>query len=271
MSWKDAAKKVLEEAGEPLHYTDITERILDQGLKINFGATPAATVNATINAAIKTEGSAGVFERTEPGEYGLRTWGKPSLKPDDDADSGSLEAFGMYWQRNDVYWASKPRLLGRTHPKADRVDLAGQQGVVVLPAALPRHDVYWASKPRLLGRTHPKADRVDLAGQQGVYLLYDENGVVVYVGQATKQSIGQRLAQHTKDRLRGRWQRFSWFGIRPVDEDGRLGLVAAGTITPARLTSTLEALLIEALEPRQNRAGSSYSGIEYLQVTDPKL
>ena len=232
MSWKDAAKKVLEEAGEPLHYTDITERILDQGLKINFGATPAATVNATINAAIKTEGSAGVFERTEPGEYGLRTWGKPSLKPDDDADSGSLEAFGMYWQRNDVYWASKPRLLGRTHPKADRVDLAGQQGV---------------------------------------YLLYDENGVVVYVGQATKQSIGQRLAQHTKDRLRGRWQRFSWFGIRPVDEDGRLGLVAAGTITPARLTSTLEALLIEALEPRQNRAGSSYSGIEYLQVTDPKL
>ena len=47
--------------------------------------------------------------------------------------------------------------------------------------------------------------------------------------------------------------------------------MAAGTITPARLTSTLEALLIEALEPRQNRAGSSYSGIEYLQVTDPKL
>ena len=175
MSWKDAAKKVLEEAGEPLHYTDITERILDQGLKINFGATPAATVNATINAAIKTEGSAGVFERTGPGEYGLRTWGKPSLKPDDDADSGSLEAFGMYWQRNDVYWASNPRLLGRTHPKADRVDLAGQQGV---------------------------------------YLLYDQDGAVVYVGQATKQSIGQRLAQHTKDRLRGRWQRFSWFGIR---------------------------------------------------------
>ena len=232
MSWKDAAKKVLEEAGEPLHYTDITERILDQGLKINFGATPAATVNATINAASKTEGSAGVFERTGPGEYGLRTWGKPSLKPDDDADSGSLEAFGMYWQRNDVYWASKPRLLGRTHPKADRVDLAGQQGV---------------------------------------YLLYDQDGVVVYVGQATKQSIGQRLAQHTKDRLRGRWQRFSWFGIRPVDEDGSLGLVTAGTITPARLISTLEALLIEALEPRQNRAGSSYSGIEYLQVTDPKL
>jgi hypothetical protein len=50
-----------------------------------------------------------------------------------------------------------------------------------------------------------------------------------------------------------------------------LSPVAAGTITPAQLISTLEALLIEALEPRQNRSGSSYSGEEYIQVTDPKL
>ncbi len=111
---------------------------------------------------------------------------------------------------------------------------------------------------------------MDLAGQAGVYLLYDEHRVVVYVGQATK-SIGKRLAQHTLDRLTGRWQRFSWFGIRPVTEDGMLGSVAAGTITPERLISTLEALLIEALEPRQNRAGSSYSGEEYIQADDPQL
>ena len=134
-----------------------------------------------------------------------------------------------------------------------------------------RGRVNWAGKPRLFGRAHPKADRVDLAGQQGVYLLYDENRVVVYVGQAAKQSIGQRLAQHTSDRLTGRWQRFSWFGIRPVAEDGKLGSVKAVTITPKQLISTLEALLIEALEPRQNRAGSSYSGEEYIQANDPKL
>ena len=101
--------------------------------------------------------------------------------------------------------------------------------------------------------------------------MYDENRVVVYVGQAAKQSIGQRLAQHTSDRLTGRWQRFSWFGIRPVAEDGKLGSVKAVTITPKQLISTLEALLIEALEPRQNRAGSSYSGEEYIQANDPKL
>ena len=232
MSWKDAAQKVLEDAGRPLHYSDITDRILSQGLKTTAGATPASTVNATISSAIVKEGPAGVFERTGSGEYGLKTGGKPGAGSDDDAESGSLEAFGVYWERSRVIWAGKPRLFGRAHPKADRVDLAGQQGV---------------------------------------YLLYDENRVVVYVGQAAKQSIGQRLAQHTVDRLTGRWQRFSWFGIRPVAEDGKLGSVAAGKITPKQLISTLEALLIEALEPRQNRAGSSYSGEEYIQVTDPKL
>ena len=231
MSWKDAAQKVLEDAGEPLHYKDIADRILGQGLKTTAGATPASTVNATISAVIQKEGSAGVFERTGRGEYGLKTGGKPEAAPDDDAESGSLEAFGVYWER-------------------DRVN--------------------WAGKPRLFGRSHPKADRVNLAGQHGVYLLYDEYRVVVYVGQTAKQSIWQRLAQHNSGRLTGRWQRFSWFGIRPVAADGKLGDVATGTITPERLIRTLEALLIEALEPRQNRAGSSYSGEEYIQADDPQ-
>ena len=231
MSWKDAAKKVLEDADGPLHYQDITDRILGQGLKTTAGATPAATVNATISSAILKEGSAGAFERTGPGKYGLRTGGKSEAAPDEDGESGSLEAFGVYWER------------GR---------------------------VNWTGKPRLFGRSHPKADRVNLAGQHGVYLLYDELRVVVYVGQAAKQSIWQRLAQHNAGRLAGRWQRFSWFGIRPVAADGKLGDVATGTITPERLIATLEALLIEALEPRQNRAGSSYSGEEYIQADDPQ-
>ena len=231
MSWKDAAKKVLEDAVKPLHYKDIADRILDQGLKTTAGATPAASVNATISTAIQKEGPAGVFKRTGRGEYGLKTGGKSEAAPDDDAESGSLEAFGVYWERGQVNWAGNPRLFGRAHPKADRVNLADQIGV---------------------------------------YLLYDEHRVVVYVGQATQQSIWRRLAQHTSDRLMGRWQRFSWFGIRPVGEDGKLGSVAAGTITPKRLISTLEALLIEALEPRQNRAGSSYSGEEYIQADDLK-
>ena len=232
MSWRDAAAKVLEDAAKPLHHTEIADRILDQGLKEKFGATPQATVSATLSAAIKSEGSACVFERTGKGEYALRGRAESGSEDDGDAEFGSLEAFSVYWKR----------------------DL-----------------VQWASGSRLFGRTHPRADRVNLAGQRGVYLLYDENGAVVYVGKAARQSIAQRLAQHTRDRLTGRWERFSWFGIRPVDDDGKLGDVAAGTITPDRLVSALEGLLIEALEPRQNRAGSRHSGIEYLQATDPRM
>lgn len=232
MSWRDAVTKILEEAGEPLHFTEIADQILDQRLKERYGATPQATVNATISKAIKEEGSGCVFVRTGRGEYALRGRGDSGPDGDGDAESGSLEAFGVYWKRSLVQWSSGSRLFGRTHPRADRVNLAGQQGV---------------------------------------YLLYDENGAVVYVGKAVRQSIAQRLAQHTRDRLTGRWERFSWFGIRPVDNDGELGDVVVGTITPDRLISALEALLIEALEPRQNRAGSSHSGIEYVQAADPQM
>lgn len=232
MPWKDAAKKVLEEVGAPLHYVEITDRILDQGLKKKFGATPHRTLNAIISTAIQTEGPACIFERTDRGVFALKGRSRPEPGPDDDAESGSLEAFGMYWNRDDVLWSSNPRL--------------------------------W-------GRIRPKADKVDLGGQLGVYILYDHLGRIVYTGKAASQSIGRRLRQHTSNHLTGRWQRFSWFGIRPVGEDGKLRQAATGTMTPERLISTLEALLIEALEPHKNYAGSSHSGSEYIQVRDHRL
>jgi len=227
MTWKDAIQKVLEDADGPLHFKEITDRILDQGLKTTIGATPGRTVIATISIEIRKEG---IFERMGRGFYRLATGGKSEAGTDDDEESGSLEAFGMYWNRQRVKWSGTPRLFGKSHPKAARVNLADQYGV---------------------------------------YLLYDAYREVVYVGQVSKQPIWQRLAQHTSDRLTSRWHRFSWFGIRPVAEDGELGDVSTGTITPQRLIRTLEALLIEALEPRQNRVRTSYSGKEYIQATDP--
>lgn len=154
MSWKDAARKVLEDSGTSLHYVDIADRILDQGLKKKFGATPHRTLNSVISTAIQAEGAACLFERTDTGVYALR--GRRPVEPgtDDDAEAGSLEAFGMHWKREDVLWSTNPRL--------------------------------WA-------RIRPKADKVDLGGQLGVYVLYDDLGRVVYTGQAAKQSIGRRL------------------------------------------------------------------------------
>lgn len=48
MTWKEAIRKVLLEEGGPLHYTDITTRIFENGYKgkNECGATPEQTVCA---------------------------------------------------------------------------------------------------------------------------------------------------------------------------------------------------------------------------------
>jgi len=43
----------------------------------------------------------------------------------------------------------------------------------------------------------------------GLYVLY-QNKKIVYIGRSTK-NIRKRLVDHTKDRLRDKWDSFSWF------------------------------------------------------------
>jgi hypothetical protein len=83
--------------------------------------------------------------------------------------------------------------------------------------------------------------------------------------------MGKRLYEHTIDRLGSRWNRFSWFGLLNVTDEG--GLVEAPIkVTLPSLIATLEALLIEALEPPQNRKrGDDFSVMEYIQDIDPEI
>ena len=86
--------------------------------------------------------------------------------------------------------------------------------------------------------------------------------------------MGNRLYQHNSDRLRGRQNRFSWFGLRKVLPNGNLVDLDPFGIktTQKKLIATLEAILIEGLEPPQNRKrGDDIGAIEYLQGTDPKI
>ena len=48
MQFKDAAYKILKEAGQPLHYRDIAERALIAGLLETSGQTPEATMGAML-------------------------------------------------------------------------------------------------------------------------------------------------------------------------------------------------------------------------------
>jgi hypothetical protein len=114
------------------------------------------------------------------------------------------------------------------------------------------------------------ATPVDFHKQLGIYLLYDGREVV-YVGRTTDRPLGRRLYEHTKDRMSARWDRFSWFGLLPVSETGVLGSLPV-QYDSAKLIPALEAILIEALEPRQNRKrGDDLAAVEYLQKVDPEI
>lgn len=133
-----------------------------------------------------------------------------------------------------------------------------------------REKVLW-ERPKLLGCQQIGSTQVDFASQFGVYMLHDRREVL-YVGRTTDQSFGTRIKEHTINRLNGRWDRFSWFGVYPVREDGSLDTSAQPNYSLTNLITTMEALLIEGLEPRQNRKrGDGFQAIEYLQVEDPEI
>lgn len=242
MAWREAVVEVLKEEGGALHYTAIAERIVSEGLRDAVGATPAATVNAIITTSLRSEGEGSPFRRVSRGEYVLAT---------------QLEA--------------KPTESAGEAASANEEPLEGSEGPIqALGMYWDRNLVRWTSSPVILGRQQIGADVVDMAEQRGIYLLHDVREVV-YIGRCTDRPLGKRLYEHTCDRLNARWTRFSWFGLCPVLEDGTLdelkGVHSADTVIAA-----MEALLIEALEPAQNRRrGDGFSGAEFIQAEDPEI
>lgn len=242
-TWRDAIDAVLSASPTALHYQEITERIISQGLRTSLGATPAATVNAQISTSIKKEGDQSPYVRVEKGTFMFKggTQGNAvvtpvalpeSAEPEevDEEQYDIVTSFGMFWRRQSVLWQSAPKLLG-----------IQQKGAVT----------------------------VDFSKQAGIYMLYDGREVI-YVGRATS-SLGKRLYDHTYDRLASRWDRFSWFGLLPIAENGAIGNLP-GNFEGAKLIPALEAILIEALEPRQNRRrGDDLSAVEFMQLEDPEL
>jgi hypothetical protein len=134
-----------------------------------------------------------------------------------------------------------------------------------------RDDIIRVLTDKILGQQQSSSTPVDFASEIGVYLLHDSRNVV-YVGRTTDQPLSKRLYQHTLDRLNGRWDRFSWFGIYAVNNDGSLRIADSCNISLDSLIVTMEALLIEGLEPPQNRKrGDEFRAIEFLQVEDPVI
>ncbi len=238
LTWDKAIRKMLGDSPRPLHSTEIAELIQLAGLRANYGATPSATVAARIYTSIKNNREKSPYIQVSKGIFSLRehSVSQPvqeasAAVQDEGVQIPMVSSFGIYWKQDGVDWSK--------------------------------------SSPQLLGVQGLGAKPVNFCEQVGIYMLYDVREVI-YVGRA-EDSIGKRLYAHTRDRLSARWDRFSWFGMKPVSEGGKLGK------TPTKYAAkncipTLEALLIEALEPRQNRKrGDDFSAFEYLQKLDPVI
>lgn len=71
MKTLDAAYKVLLESKTPLHYKELTQRMIARGYWDTDGKTPWDSVSARLSVDISTNGSSSRFARVEPGVYGL--------------------------------------------------------------------------------------------------------------------------------------------------------------------------------------------------------
>lgn len=250
LKWKEAIEKVLEEEKKSLHYTVIAELIAERGYRKSLGATPQDTVSANLTTDINTNKEKSIFTKVDRGYYILRKFLDDSsqLLTDDEE-------------------IKETETICETKPKKERHKIINAFGIF-----WSRNLVHWKTSPDLLGIQQIGASEVNFKDQIGIYLLHDSRETI-YVGQAIDQTLGQRLKNHTTDRLGGRWDRFSWFGFYPVNENGKLKSdIKFNDLSVQNLGDIFEAILIESIEPRQNRKqGNLFYGLEYLQQEAPEI
>lgn len=138
------------------------------------------------------------------------------------------------------------------------------------------------NKGTLLGTTKHNGSALDLDfwEQVGIYVLHDEFRTV-YVGQVMDQPLGKRLRDHLTDRFSGRWDMFSWYGLKGLTKTGKLQKKAGGkNVTPGTVATTLEAFGIlltdaplnrkrekipSAIQVEQQKAAHPYTVRHYLE------
>lgn len=240
LTWHKAIEKVLKNSSEPLSPREITEQIIADDLREGrLGSTPSCTVAAQIGKSIKDKKDNSPYIRISKGIFTLRNMVSTDNKPKNTTTEQDLNL-----EDNDI--VSSFGMFWR------------------------RKEVEWTSKPKLLGMQGIGADPIDFSQQIGVYLLYSGKEII-YVGKSVDRPIGKRLYEHTRDRLSSRWNTFSWFGLLPLSDKGEIKSLPK-QYNSEKIIPFLEAILIEALEPRQNRKrGDDLSDFEYIQKTDLEI
>jgi hypothetical protein len=82
------------------------------------------------------------------------------------------------------------------------------------------------------------------------------------VGQADDRGIGRRLTEHSRDRLRKRWDSFSWFGVQDFDNRGKPRPYKGIRSTQTEAIRSLELLAILMSDAPLNRQQGKFPGAE---------
>jgi len=238
LTWREAIEKVLNEGPDGKCYTefDIAKAIIKQGLmsRLELGASPPSTAKNKLREAINKEGEECPFQEVGKCQFAWKgKGGLPTPTDSGELQNGIFTSYGIRWRKDVIKWRTpKPRIWGVTRNFPD----------------------WWS---------------VDFHDQFGIYLLHD-GPEVIYVGRAITGALGQRLKAHTIDRLSTRWDGFSWFGLCEVFEFGTLCRLP-DSFGGEAIIQAMEAILIEAVKPHQNRKQGDYLlQFEYLQDTRPE-
>jgi restriction system protein len=140
LSLKDAARKVLVDAGEPLHYQEITKRILDRGLSQSNSKTPAASLNAVLAVDIKRNGASSPFVRVTPGVFGLRGEGDLASAVDDRPDGSDRRVRIPHFPPYDEVRLVLPVWTGMA-----RAEVTGLRSTIAQLRGTPQDPVDWSS------------------------------------------------------------------------------------------------------------------------------
>ena len=140
MTYPEAALKILEEAGRPLDYQQITALALERTWIEPQGPDPASIMNTLIMQDLKTKGVRSEFSRLGPGTYALR---KLVYKAVPEAD--------------DPLPPAAPHAR-RGRPRHDAAGPSDRQPADRQPMERPKHDRPRQDRPPM-ERRHPRVQR----------------------------------------------------------------------------------------------------------------
>jgi hypothetical protein len=121
LTWRKAIEKVLSEASGAVHYKDIADKIIEDGLRSDLGATPAATVASHLSTAIKNEAGDCPWQKIGRGLYvwkakagivaGAAAPIPEEIEEADEDQYAVVSSFGMFWRREAIEWIANPKFL----------------------------------------------------------------------------------------------------------------------------------------------------------------